>query len=277
MRNSVRFKRVASRCILMVMLMSVLMTMLSVTAAFAAPAAPKTLERENADKTKTVIGTCYEYSDIQNYLDDKGYDKVNATTVEQEVKDKNKLEESELTPGMVYVKVGGKWVKEAVIASIVTNSNVDALDVNVSADVNSANELVSGFEPVINLIIGIIAWAIVIGLPLITAIDVAYITIPFFREKAEDVKAQGGAMTKQGKDGATKLRFISDEAQYAVSDIDLENGSSPLKKYLKTRIGAFIMVAIILYLLIGGQITVVTQLAVRLVSGIMSILSGLGK
>lgn len=174
------------------------------------------------------------------------------------------------------VMIGGKKYSVGVANSALTNSNVSKLDVNVKANVGAANDLVSGFEPVINLVIGILAWVIVIGLPLITALDVCYITIPFVREKAEDVKAGGGIGTKTGKDGSTKLRWISDEAQHAVETIDLDAGRSPLKTYLKSRIGAFVMVAIILYLLIGGQITVVTQLAVRLVSGIMNILSGLG-
>ena len=174
------------------------------------------------------------------------------------------------------VNINGQTYSVGVANSAVTNANVGKLDVNVRADVGSANDLVSGFEPVINLVIGILAWVIVIGLPLITALDVCYITIPFVREKADDVKASGGMGTKTGKDGSTKLRWISDEAQHAVETIDLDAGRSPLKTYLKSRIGAFVMVAIILYLLIGGQITVVTQLAVRLVSGIMNILSGLG-
>lgn len=175
-----------------------------------------------------------------------------------------------------YVVIGTNKYSVGVANSAVTNANVGKLDVNVRADVGSANDLVSGFEPVINLVIGILAWVIVIGLPLITALDVCYITIPFVREKADDVKASGGIGTKTGKDGSTRLRWISDEAQHAVETIDLDAGRSPLKTYLKSRIGAFVMVAIILYLLIGGQITVVTQLAVRLVSGIMNILSGLG-
>lgn len=175
-----------------------------------------------------------------------------------------------------YVTINGKNYSVGVANSAMTNANIGKLDVNVKANVGQANDLVSGFEPVINLVIGILAWVIVIGLPLITALDVCYITIPFVREKAEDVKAGGGMGTKTGRDGSTKLRWISDEAQHAVETIDLDAGRSPLKTYLKSRIGAFVMVAIILYLLIGGQITVVTQLAVRLVSGIMNILSGLG-
>ena len=179
----------------------------------------------------------------------------------------------------INMSIGGTtyYFKKGDVSSTATNVKVAEIDVNVAADVGAANELVSGFEPVIQLVIGILAWAIVIGLPLITALDVAYITIPFFREKTEDMKAKGGPMVTQGKNGESKIRWISDEAQHAVATLDLENGRSPLKTYLMSRIGAFIMVAIILYLLIGGQITVVTQLAVRLVSGIMNILSGLAQ
>lgn len=225
--------------------------------------------KETDETKKNNFAKQYEYANYSKML----------TDIEKSIDTKKGVTEkvAEEDEKNTYYEVGGSWYKPGDIATALTNYKVSQLDVNVSADVGAANELVSGFEPVIQLIIGILAWAIVIGLPLITALDVAYITIPFFREKAEDMKAKGGTMVKQDKNGESKIRWISDEAQHAVATLDLENGRSPLKTYLMSRIGAFIMVAIILYLLIGGQITVVTQLAVRLVSGIMSILSGLAR
>ena len=222
--------------------------------------------------------------ELENYAKQNGYDTW--SDMENAVKGDMKTSKGEsdlakLDPDTDYIGITDGtttyYYKKGDVSSTATNVKVAEIDVNVAADVGAANELVSGFEPVIQLVIGILAWAIVIGLPLITALDVAYITIPFFREKTEDMKAKGGPMVTQGKNGESKVRWISDEAQHAVATLDLENGRSPLKTYLMSRIGAFIMVAIILYLLIGGQITVVTQLAVRLVSGIMNILSGLAQ
>lgn len=222
--------------------------------------------------------------DLENYAKQNGYDSWAdmETAVKGDMKtSKGESDTTKLDPDTDYIGITDGttvyYYKKGDVSSTATNVKVAEIDVNVAADVGAANELVSGFEPVIQLVIGILAWAIVIGLPLITALDVAYITIPFFREKTEDMKAKGGPMVTQGKNGESKVRWISDEAQHAVATLDLENGRSPLKTYLMSRIGAFIMVAIILYLLIGGQITVVTQLAVRLVSGIMNILSGLAQ
>ena len=203
------------------------------------------------------------------------------------------IDKSDLNPAKQYVQRGTKYYEfnNASIGlskavefsgnSISEDSVVDSIaEMNDTLDpadgMTGVANIISGFEPVLNTIIMVIAWLIVIGLPLVTALDVAYITIPFFREKAETARSNGNpGMTKQGKNGETKLRWISDEAQHAVETIDLDNGRSPLKTYLMSRILAFILVAIILYLLIGGQITVITQVAVRLVSGIVNFIGGL--
>lgn len=263
MRKLEKFKRVSARMIVLTLIMSVMMSVAGICTAFAANEVDDAnggMDKTDEFEEQLPEGTTFD----DNFITEYGL-------TGKELKDGAKYTGE-------YVEINGKYYKYGVASSAVTNANIGEIDHNVKANVSDANELVSGFEPVINLVIGILAWLIVILLPLVTALDVCYITIPFVREKGEDARASGNKMmTKTGKDGQTKLRWISDEAQYAVSDIDLESGSSPLKKYLMKRIGAFVMVAIILYLLIGGQITVVTQLAVRLVSGIMSILSSLGK
>lgn len=254
MRKLEKFKKVSARMIVLTLIISVMMSMAGICTVFAA---------DPHDITESIV------SQYDGQLSQTDIDKI--------ITDAN-LKEAPADYDGDYYAIGTTKYKAGVVTSAITNHNIGEINGKVTANVGDANELVSGFEPVINLVIGILAWLIVILLPLVTALDVCYITIPFVREKGEDARASGNKMmTKTGKDGQTKLRWISDEAQYAVSDIDLESGSSPLKKYLTKRIGAFVMVAIILYLLIGGQITVVTQLAVRLVSGIMSILSGLGK
>ena len=263
-----RFKTISARLVLAVITISMLFSAFGMVSAFA------------EGKIKTTDDGINYYESYTDWAEDNHHTEESALDMSTDLgisENKGESDTNKLNKNVTYVLNNGKYYPEGVVSSAVTNYGVGKLDVDVKADVGSANDLVSGFEPVINLVIGILAWLIVIGLPLITAIDVAYITIPFFREKNEEIRASGNkAMTKTGKDGSTKLRWISDEAQHAVETTDLENGKSPLKIYLTHRIGAFVMVAIILYLLIGGQITVVTQLAVRLVSGIMSILGGLG-
>lgn len=167
------------------------------------------------------------------------------------------------------------------VRSQATSTKVDSMvgDIHIEADTAGAQTMLSGLEGVISLIVGILAYIVVIALPLFTAIDVCYITIPVFREKSESVKNSGSgfgnAMTKTRKDGSTGVRFVSDEAQYAVESSSLADGKSPLKTYLFKRAGAFVMLAIVLYILIGGQINVIVKIAINLVSGIMGALGGL--
>lgn len=146
----------------------------------------------------------------------------------------------------------------------------------IEADTAGASKLMSGFQGVISLLVGILAYIIVIGLPLFSALDIAYITIPVLREKADDAKDShsGGGNMMVKSNG--KLRWISDEAVYACKAASMEEGKGALGIYFGKRVVTYIVCAIVLYLLISGNIQIVTQIAVNLVAGIMDVISGLG-
>lgn len=168
------------------------------------------------------------------------------------------------------------------VRSAATSGKVDNMvsDIQISANTTGAQTLLSGLEGIIALVVGILAYVVVIALPVFTALDVCYITMPLFREKSESVKNRGdtfgNVMTKTRKNGSQGLRFITDEAQYAVESASLAEGKSALKTYLFKRMGSFVMLAIVLYILIGGQVNVIVKLAINLVSGVMGALGGLG-
>lgn len=148
----------------------------------------------------------------------------------------------------------------------------------IEADTAAATDLMRGITPIISLIIGVLAYAIVIFLPVWSAVDIVYITWPIFREKADSAKASGsnGVMTRtNNKTGQTSFRFITDEAVHAVQSANLADGKSAISIYLGKRVGVYIAVAIVLYLLISGNIQVFTQLAIRIVSGIMTVIEQL--
>ena len=54
-------------------------------------------------------------------------------------------------------------------------------------------------------------------------------SLPVFRNKCEDMKVSGNSvMTKKGANGDTSLRWVTDDAQYAVNSTITEgNGKSP--------------------------------------------------
>lgn len=162
-------------------------------------------------------------------------------------------------------------------SSKVTEDTVALTDgINVTADTSAAMQALSGFIPYVNMLLGIIVTLITLGLAVFTSFDVCYIVFPVFRNKCEQQKMQGsGAMVKQTANGGTKLRWVSDEAQYAVEHQTLEQGGNPLTSYLKNRVLAYVFVAVILFILLTGNISIITNLALKAVAGIMTALQGL--
>lgn len=148
--------------------------------------------------------------------------------------------------------------------------------IEITPNVAEANRLMSGFQDIIGIAVGLLAYVIVIGLPLFSAVDIAYITIPVLRNFADEAKAQGnGAIAKSDGKGGTKFRWISDEAVYAVKQGSMNEGKSALSIYFGKRVVTYIVCAVVLYLLISGNINTVTEIAVNVVSGIIGVLENL--
>lgn len=147
----------------------------------------------------------------------------------------------------------------------------------IGADTAGATALLSGFAPIISLVVGVIVVLVTMGMTLFTAFDIAYIAFPVFRNKCEEQKMMGGnnIMTKKGANGESSLRFVTDDAQYAVSQGTIESGKSPWGIYFRKRIMSYILLAIILFILLTGNISLITNIALNVVSGIMNVLGGL--
>ena len=146
----------------------------------------------------------------------------------------------------------------------------------IGADTAGATALLSGFAPIISLVVGVIVVLVTMGMTLFTAFDIAYIAFPVFRNKCEEQKMNGtGYNVKKDSSGNVSLRFVTDDAQYAVSEGTIENGKSPWGIYFRKRIMSYVLLAIVLFILLTGNISLITNIALNIVSGIMNVLSGL--
>lgn len=185
--------------------------------------------------------------------------------------------------GVLYI-VRGKTEEgliEAVQKSVNNAATVDDVStitdgLNIGADTAGATALLSGFAPIISLVVGIIVVLVTMGMTLFTAFDIAYIAFPVFRNKCEEQKMNGtGYNVKKDSNGNVSLRFVTDDAQYAVSEGTIENGKSPWGIYFRKRIMSYVLLAIVLFILLTGNISLITNIALNIVSGIMNVLSGL--
>ena len=185
--------------------------------------------------------------------------------------------------GVLYI-VRGKTEEgliEAVQKSVNNAATVDDVStitdgLNIGADTAGATALLSGFAPIISLVVGVIVVLVTMGMTLFTAFDIAYIAFPVFRNKCEEQKMNGtGYNVKKDSSGNVSLRFVTDDAQYAVSERTIENGKSPWRIYFRKRIMSYVLLAIVLFILLTGNISMITNIALNIVSGIMNVLSGL--
>lgn len=147
--------------------------------------------------------------------------------------------------------------------------------INVQADTDRAQELLGGVHPIIELFCGVIVYAIVLGLPVFTSLDILYITYPVFRNTIQESASKGGMMAKTRKDGSTGIRWVSDEAQFAVENANLGEGRTALGIYSKKRFMVYIICTVMLFVFLTGNIQIFTNLAVQIVSGIISVIQGI--
>lgn len=154
-------------------------------------------------------------------------------------------------------------------------SNIDSA-MKISADTDKAAVMFSGVTGAISLLIGIIVVLISLGMTIFSAFDLCYIAFPVFRGKCDEAKQNGGNnfMTKQGKGGESKLRWVTDEAQYAVIAADTtQSGKNPFVIYFGKRLLSYIVLAVLLFILLSGNITIFTSLAIKIASGVMKVIA----
>ena len=150
----------------------------------------------------------------------------------------------------------------------------------ITPNYDIASEILSPFMPYVNALLGIVTTIVVTVMSLLTALDLCYIAIPALRNFMNDNEG----MQKTDSNGKKKLRFVSDEAQYAVDstvgrsgDSSSKSGgnggyTSPWGAYFKTRIVSYIFLAVAITILLTGNITIITNLALKLVGGLMNVL-----
>lgn len=149
-------------------------------------------------------------------------------------------------------------------------------NITLEANTGAAATMLSGFQGIIELLVGVVVVLIAFGMTVFTSLDIVYIAFPVFRNKCEDAKQSGNQMmTKKSANGDVSLRWITDDAQYAITQGTIDSGKSPWTLYFKKRVLSYIFLGIILFILLTGNISIITNIAINVVSGVMDILSEL--
>lgn len=115
----------------------------------------------------------------------------------------------------------------------------------VKYDVLQMKQVVDNTCLIVNTLLGIIVWALIVLIVLVTACDIVYLTVPLVRSKVDSAGLAG-----KGVNG--KFRLVSHDVDKAIEKATYNGDVSPLREYLKIRIGTHIFVACLLTFIFSG-------------------------
>ena len=151
------------------------------------------------------------------------------------------------------------------------NDIVAAYD--IKADTQGAASTLVGFRRGLSTAAGILLLILMGVVSLITVLDLSYLGIPFIRGFLDGKGAENGSTTK---DGATKARWVSDEAAYAVKQSTTgETYKSPIAIYIGKRFAFVLVLGVAVVLLATGNIALIMQVALYLTSGFIDTVTGM--
>jgi hypothetical protein len=141
---------------------------------------------------------------------------------------------------------------------------------NVNPDTGAAMGLLSGIMPALNVVLGLMVVVISIGMSLFSALDIIYLAFPAFRLMVDNSIERGDkGTTRTTKDGTVTSRWVTQDAILAAQDADNTNGS-PWGPYFKRRVLAYVFLAIILFILLTGNIFSITTLVTNALQGLFN-------
>lgn len=165
-----------------------------------------------------------------------------------------------------YQTSGGREVE--------TLENIDNTTFNLKADTAGATGILDGLRQPLSIFLGVIVVLITTGMTIFTAFDLCYIAFPVFRGKMDTAKANGTkGVTRTDSKGNTKLTFVTEDAQYAVVAAETtQTGKSAFIIYGKKRVISFVVLAVLIFILLTGNINVFANIGLKLASGVLKAL-----
>ena len=160
---------------------------------------------------------------------------------------------------------------------IVSDMDDVITDMGVTPDTGTAATALSGFGKIISTVIGGLAIFITLCMALLSALDIVYIAFPPFRNFCGDQleMGQNNAMVKKDNDGNLSLRWISDDAVAACKIATIESGKNKFAEYFKKRVWSYMILVILLFILLTGNITIFTNLALKAVNGVLKVIGAI--
>lgn len=234
--------------------------------------------------------------DVENYLSTAGTNGGKITVKNSDLKDylSTQSEDGKMTVTVNGTKYYYSPDDEEAIQGIINpeessdydssvdDENLDEFksisdDMGIKADVGTASQTLSGFKGIINTFLGTVVVVSSMGIMAFTGLDICYIIFPVLQNKCEESRQSGGAFAgKTTADGDTKLKWVSDDAVYALkAAATVESGKNPLIIYAKKRAVMIIVLGVVDFIFLTGNMTILTDVAINLASGVLKIIQKL--
>lgn len=157
-------------------------------------------------------------------------------------------------------------------------SQIDELveNINSRADIAGGADSLKSVMPLVNTITGIMVVIVLLGMAIFTAFDVAYLVFPVAKQQMDKAGSSGGTMASKtdAKTGEAKFRWVTDDAIQSYTEAT-ESGKHPLTTYLKKRLLSYIAVAVVVFMLMSGNLAVIINFILQMLGSVFEMLGKL--
>ena len=137
----------------------------------------------------------------------------------------------------------------------------------ITPNLTETTRALAGFQRLISLATGTLVMIVILMMAFFTAMDIAYLVFPIAKEKMDSAGQSGHKLTSsQNKStGESKFRWVTDDATNAWNEAS-ETGANAVFLYLKKRLISYIAIAVVLFILMTGNLAVI-------INGILGVLT----
>lgn len=136
----------------------------------------------------------------------------------------------------------------------ILNDILNSFDVSQIPDVLLLRQVIATTEEVMGVVLGVLVWVLIIGVFVVTAIDLMYLNLPNTRKSLEELN------------NTSRIRFISQDAINALSQGYVDNDKAPSQIYCGKRIKTYIITILIVVIMTSETWDVILDFLVKIAS-----------
>ena len=135
---------------------------------------------------------------------------------------------------------------------------LNTLNESTTPDVLLLRQVIEKTEEIMGITLGVLVWALIVGVFVVTAIDLIYLNLPNLRQSLEDMNQ------------VSRIRFISHDAINALNQGYVGNDKSPNQLYCGKRMKTYVATILIVVIMITGTWDIILDFLVKIATIIIT-------